>query len=151
MKSKTVLLRSGRFNIESRFVIHPSPTVGYRITGEHSVFTYIPDHEPALGSLDFHNKKWISGIDLALSADLLIHDAQYSAEEYIRKVGWGHCSMDDAAKFASLAGVKHLLLTHHDPSHTDKQLDELFMDLKNQNNYLFNYELAKEGTKIELT
>ena len=141
----------GPFNIESRFVIHPSPTVGYRITGEHSVFTYIPDHEPALGSLDFYNKKWISGIDLALSADLLLHDAQYSAQEYRKKVGWGHCSMDDAAKFASLADVKHLLLTHHDPSHTDKQLNELITDLKNRNNYLFNYELAAEGMKIELT
>jgi ribonuclease BN (tRNA processing enzyme) len=140
----------GPFNIESRFVIHPSPTVGYRITAERSVFTYIPDHEPALGALDVRAKKWISGIDLALNADLLLHDAQYSAQEYTKKIGWGHSSMDDAVKFASLAEVKHLLLAHHDPSHTDKQLNEIFADLKNRSDYLFNYELAAEGMQIEL-
>ena len=140
----------GPFNIESRFVIHPSPTVGYRITGERSVFTYIPDHEPALGTLEIRAKKWISGIDLALNADLLLHDAQYSAQEYKKKIGWGHSSMDDAVKFASLAEVKRLLLAHHDPSHTDKQLNEIFADLKSRCNYLFDYELAAEGMKIEL-
>jgi ribonuclease BN (tRNA processing enzyme) len=141
----------GPFSIESRFVIHPSPTVGFRISGQHSVFTYIPDHEPALGSFDLQaGKKWMSGIDLALDADLLVHDAQYSAEEYKNRIGWGHSSMDDAAKFASFAGVKRLLLAHHDPAHTDKQLDELLNDLKKRNNYLFNYELAAERMEIEL-
>ena len=140
----------GPFAVESRYVIHPGPTVGFRIKGQHSVFTYIPDHEPALGSMDAANKKWISGIDLALSADLLLHDAQYNAHEYARRLGWGHSSMDDAAKFAWLAGVKRLLLTHHDPAHTDKQLNELFADLKKRNNYSFKCELAAQGMEIEL-
>jgi len=61
----------GGFSVESRYIIHPGPTVGYRITGQHSAFAFIPDHEPALGPLDLHiGKKWISGIDLALNADL---------------------------------------------------------------------------------
>ena len=47
-------------------------------------------------------------------------------QEYKKRLGWGHSSMEDAIKFASLAGVKHLLLAHHDPNHTDKQLNELF-------------------------
>jgi len=141
----------GPFTIESRFVIHPGPTVGFRINGQHSVFTYIPDHEPALGSIDWHSeKKWISGIDLALNADLLLHDAQYSAQEYKNKLGWGHSSMDDATKFAALAEVKHLLLSHHDPSHSDEQLNELFADLKKRDNYSFKYELAAEGMTFEL-
>jgi len=140
----------GPFTIESRYVIHPGPSVGFRITGQHSVFTYIPDHEPALGSMELTDIKWISGIDLALNADLLLHDAQYSAQEYKNRVGWGHSSMDDAIKFAALSGVKHLLLAHHDPYHSDEQLNELFADLKKRNNYSFNYELAAEGMKIEL-
>ena len=140
----------GPFTVASRYVIHPGPTVGFRIQGEHSVFTYIPDHEPALGSLDPANKKWVSGIDLALNADLLLHDAQYNAQEYANRCGWGHCSMDDAAKFAWLADVKRLLLTHHDPGHTDKQLNELFADLKRRNNYSFKCELAAQGMEIEL-
>lgn len=141
----------GPFSVESRYVIHPGPTVGFRIRGQHSVFAYLPDHEPALGSVEFHtNKKWISGIDIALQADLLVHDAQYTQEEYKHKTGWGHSSMEDALKFAALAEVKHLLLAHHDPSHSDLQLNELFTALKEKNHYPFIYELAAEGMKMEL-
>jgi phosphoribosyl 1,2-cyclic phosphodiesterase len=141
----------GPFAIESRFVIHPGPTVGFRVRGQHSVFTYIPDHEPALGSIAMGpDKKWISGIDLALHADLLLHDAQYTAQEYQAKMGWGHSSMDDAVKFAALSEVKHLLLSHHDPYRSDEQLNELFADLKQKNNYSFKYELAAEGMAFEL-
>ena len=141
----------GPFAIESRFVIHPGPTVGFRVRGQHSVFTYIPDHEPALGSIGFHSdKKWISGIDLALHADLLLHDAQYTAQEYKVKLGWGHSSMDDAIKFAALSEVKHLLLSHHDPYRSDEQLNELFADLKQRSDYAFKYELAAEGMIFDL-
>jgi ribonuclease BN (tRNA processing enzyme) len=141
----------GPFAIESRFVIHPGSTVGFRVSNGRSVFTYIPDHEPALGANGMiADKKWISGFDLAENADLLLHDAQYSALEYKFKRGWGHSSMDDATLFASMAGVKHLLLAHHDPSHSDDQLNELLADLKNRNDYSFNYELAAEGMQIEL-
>jgi ribonuclease BN (tRNA processing enzyme) len=141
----------GPFTIQSRYVIHPGPTVGFRIAGEHSVFTYIPDHEPALGLLDLlANRKWISGIDLALNADLLLHDAQFTSQEYKNKIGWGHCSMDDATRFASLAEVKHLLLAHHDPSHSESQLNEIFSELQKKISYPFKYELAAEGMEIEL-
>jgi phosphoribosyl 1,2-cyclic phosphodiesterase len=141
----------GPYKIQSAYVIHPGPTVGYRVTGRHSVFTYIPDHEPALGRTGMlTDRKWISGIDLASGADLLLHDAQYSLQEYKDKMGWGHSSMDDTLLFASVTGVKHLLLAHHDPSHSDAQLKELFTDLKKRNNYTFIYELAAEGMEIEL-
>jgi len=141
----------GPFTIQSSFVIHPGPTVGFRITGQHSVFTYIPDHEPVLGSLKLlADKKWISGIDLALNADLLLHDAQFTAEEYKNKIGWGHSSMEDTLEFASISCVKHLLLTHHDPSHSDSQLNEIFFGLQKRISYPFRYELAAEGMEIEL-
>ena len=141
----------GPFNIESRYVIHPGPTIGFRISNQRSVFTYLPDHEPALGSFELHNdKNWISGFDLAFNADLLLHDAQYTPQEYQNKLGWGHSSMDDALKFSAIAEVKHLLLTHHDPSHSDDQLDQFLAHLKSRNNYSFPYELAAEGMQIEL-
>jgi len=141
----------GPFTIESRFVIHPGPTVGFRVSNGRSVFTYIPDHEPALGANGIiPDKKWLSGFDLAVNADLLLHDGQYSFFEYITKRGWGHSSMDDATKFASMADVKHLLLAHHDPSHSDDQLNELLADLKNRNDYSFKYELAAERMQFEL-
>ncbi len=141
----------GPFKIESRYVIHPGPTVGYRVSGQNSVFAFIPDHEPALSATGLPtDKKWISGFDLASGADLLLHDAQYSILEYPFKIGWGHSSMDDAVKFADIAGVKHLLLAHHDPSHSDTTLNELLADLKSRSNYNFKYELAAEGMQLEL-
>ena len=141
----------GPFLVESRYIIHPGPTVGFRIETRRSVFSFIPDHEPALGPFNSHtDKQWISGIDLALNADVLLHDAQYSALEYKSKIGWGHSSVDDALKFAAAAEVKRLLLSHHDPAHSDKKLNKLFGDLKEQNNYSFDYELAAEGMHIEL-
>jgi phosphoribosyl 1,2-cyclic phosphodiesterase len=140
----------GHFVIQSGYLIHPGPTLGFRITGQQSVFTFIPDHEPALGLMDALKKKWISGIDLAADTDLLLHDAQYSEQEYKNRVGWGHSSMSDAIKFAALAEAKHLLLAHHDPFHTDEQLNEMFIDLKKHNNYSFIFELAAEGMNINL-
>ena len=141
----------GPFTIESRFVIHPGPTVGYRIKGEHSVFAYIPDHEPALGLAGLlSDPKWISGFDIVANSDLLLHDAQFTPEEYQNKIGWGHSSMEDTIKFASLSGVKHLLLSHHDPFHSDPVLREIFSEVQKKVITPFPYELAKEGMEIEL-
>ncbi|HQX97957.1 MAG TPA: MBL fold metallo-hydrolase, partial [Chitinophagaceae bacterium] len=73
----------GPFRIQSRYVIHPGPTVGFRISHANKIFTYIPDHEPALGLHGIvADKKWVSGIDLANEADILLHDAQYTKEQY---------------------------------------------------------------------
>lgn len=145
------VIEIGPFRIESAFVIHPGPTVGYRIKGENAVFTYIPDHEPALGLTGLlKDPKWISGINLAEGADLLIHDAQYTTEEYNSRKGWGHSSIEDTIQFSLLAGVKRLLLTHHDPSHSDIILDNIFAEIKSRLSQPFPYEMAVEGMEIDL-
>ena len=141
----------GPFTIESRFVIHPGPTVGFRIKGKNAVVVYIPDHEPALGPKGLlTDKKWISGFDLAKNADLLLHDAQFTSEEYKGRIGWGHSCMEDTIKFAKLAGVKKLLMTHHDPSHSDMTLKEILAEQKSKHTGELDFELAKEGMEIEL-
>jgi len=141
----------GPFRVQSQYVIHPGPTVGFRINDGEKTFTYIPDHEPALGIHGIvSDQKWISGFDLASNADLLIHDAQYTTAEYKERTGWGHSSMDDALRFASIACVKNLLMAHHDPNHTDTFLGELLTELKMRNNYSFHFDLAEEGMIIEL-
>lgn len=141
----------GPFKIDSRYVIHPGPTVGLQIRGKNSVLAYIPDHEPALGpSGMIMDKKWISGFDLVDQADLLIHDAQFTAGEYRTKLGWGHCSMEDSIKLANLADVKKLLFTHHDPSRTDAQLQEILVGLKEKHPGNLIFEFAREGLEIEL-
>ena len=141
----------GPFNILSHYVTHPGPTVGFRIQERNMVFAYIPDHEPALGRSGLlKDVKWLSGSDLAFGADLLLHDAQYTSEEYKDKVGWGHSSMEDVLQFAALNNVKHLVLTHHDPMHSDAQLHEILKGLKENFSYPFTYELGVEGSNIEL-
>ena len=118
----------GEFRVSSALVCHPGPTVGYRIVeAGGSVLTYLPDHEPALSALAFPSlpREWTSGGTLAAEADLLIHDSQYSAHEYLGHVGWGHSSLRQTLDFASLSGVKHVVPFHHDPSHTDSDLDRL--------------------------
>ena len=141
----------GNLTIYSAYLIHPGPTVGYRISDGKSNFTYMPDHEPSLGQCGMINDpNWISGYDLAANADLLYHDGQYSTKEYSSRVGWGHSSLEDALQYAKRSGVKHLVIGHHDPSHSDDQLHEMFNELKEKNKNGLQYELAVEGMEFEL-
>jgi len=116
----------GRLEITAALVCHPGPTVGYRIAEGGVAVAYIPDHEPALGVPDFPQEpSWTSGYDLAASADLLIHDVQYTDEEYPHYVGWGHSALNHALAFTRLAGVKRFIPFHHNPAHSDADLDRL--------------------------
>ena len=119
---------------EARFssnaIIHPGPTVGYRIESKGRVLAYLTDHEPALGAdLATDPPDWISGFALADHADLLIHDCQYTPQEYEDRLGFGHSSTEQVARFAEKAGVDRLLLFHHDPMHPDDQLDAMREDV----------------------
>jgi phosphoribosyl 1,2-cyclic phosphodiesterase len=120
----------GPFRIWSSLVSHPGPTVGYRIEADRGVAAYLPDHEPALGlrSGRWPGKDWISGYDLAVDADLLIHDAQYTEEEYERCLGWGHSTFRHAFEFAAQVSAKEIVSFHHDPSHDDRTLDCMHED-----------------------
>jgi len=117
----------GPFRIRTSLVCHPGPTVGYRIEAQEGTAVYLSDHEPALGLLNgrWPAPDWISGYDLAVDADLLIHDAQYTEDEYQRYVGWGHSTYRHAFEFAVQVGAKQIIPFHHDPSHDDEMLDRL--------------------------
>jgi phosphoribosyl 1,2-cyclic phosphodiesterase len=105
-------------------VTHRGPTLGYRVEADGTSLCYIPDHEPGLGApLDGLEDDWISGFDLARGASLLLHDGQYTDDEYPAHLGWGHSPLSDALTFAHRTGVERLLLFHHDPLHTDDFLD----------------------------
>lgn len=126
--------RIGGLELEADLVCHPGPTVGYRITAAQTTVTYIPDHEPALGARTFPPEpEWTSGFALAQEADLLIHDAQYSDEEYPRFIGWGHSAIGHVLAFARLAGVRRLVTFHHNPAHSDDDLDRLLEEARRAN------------------
>jgi ribonuclease BN (tRNA processing enzyme) len=95
-------------------------------------------------------REWTSGALLATGADLLIHDAQYSPEEYPEHIGWGHSSLQHTLAFATLAGVKHLVLFHHDPSHTDADLDRLMAQAVQMAQPAFAVTLGTEGATFDL-
>lgn len=106
---------------------HPGPTVGYRLDDGDAVVAYLPDHEPALGARSFPEEpRWTSGFALAHNADLLLHDAQYTDEQYDARVGWGHSTVRHAVAFAQHVDAVELVAFHHDPSHSDDALDRLF-------------------------
>lgn len=117
----------GRVEVVAEPIIHPGPTVGYRLSEGDRAVAYLPDHEPALGVRRFPEApEWTSGHGLAQGVDLLIHDAQYTADERSSRIGWGHSSLDEAVAFADMAGAAALAPFHHDPTHTDVALDSLF-------------------------
>jgi phosphoribosyl 1,2-cyclic phosphodiesterase len=138
--------------VAARPVEHPGPTVAYRLESNGRSLAYIPDHEPALGlDLEAVSDDWISGYEVAAGADVLLHDAQYTEEEYPAKLGWGHSSVADAVALARSADVGRLLLFHHDPHHSDDQLEVLLrrgQELWGQHGV--PPELAHEGMVIDL-
>jgi phosphoribosyl 1,2-cyclic phosphodiesterase len=116
----------GNARIRAAIVAHRGVTLGYRITEGDDSLCYLPDHEPALGgALAEAAAGWISGIGLAAGASVLIHDGQYTEDEYPAHLGWGHSSASDAVTFARRAEAQRLVLFHHDPTHDDGALDEL--------------------------
>lgn len=116
----------GTARITAQPVSHSGPTVGYRIEDAGVSMTYIPDHEPAHGKdLEAVEPEWISGFVLAHGTDLLLHDAQYTEQEYPTFMGWGHSSVRHAVTFAQRVEAKKLLLFHHDPKHSDEALESL--------------------------
>jgi len=118
--------RLGSAVIEAEAVEHRGPTVGYRIDDEGRVLVYLPDHEPYLTAALDDERKWVSGWALAAGADLLLHDSQYTEEEYAQRLGWGHSSVNQAAAFSRAAGVRQLGMFHHDPMRSDSELEELY-------------------------
>ncbi len=110
---------------------HPIPSTAYRLEIGGKIIVYATDHEPL--SLPEMKSDELLGdevvdkklVRLAKDADILIHDAQYSTSQLAAKKGWGHNSAEVAVDTALKAGVKHLVLFHHDPAHSDATVDAL--------------------------
>jgi phosphoribosyl 1,2-cyclic phosphodiesterase len=138
--------------LAASLVVHPGPTVGFRIETGRSSVAYIPDHEPVLvGAFDDRSPDWISGASIAADVDLLLHDAQYFEDEYEERIGWGHSSVADAVAFTRAVGARRLVLFHHEPRHDDGLLERLearAAALVDQD--AERPKLAREGMVVEL-
>jgi phosphoribosyl 1,2-cyclic phosphodiesterase len=144
-------VRIGSLTVHATPVTHQGPTVGYRIEEEGRSLVYLPDHEPGLGA-DFGQRPadWVSGYHLAHGADVLLHDAQYSDDEYPVHVGWGHSAIGHVVAFARKAEVARLVLFHHDPYHPDHELEELVAEAQRLWGVDPPVVAAWEGMTIEL-
>jgi phosphoribosyl 1,2-cyclic phosphodiesterase len=143
----------GEFRVSAARVCHPGPTVGYRICDASGhVLTYLPDHEPALGALKFPSlpRAWTSGGVLAEASDLLIHDSQYAVHEYPGHVGWGHSSLRHMLDFATLVEAKHLVPFHHDPGHSDVDLDRLMSQAIDDARPAYRVTPGREGMSFQM-
>jgi phosphoribosyl 1,2-cyclic phosphodiesterase len=138
--------------VTAALVVHPGPTLGYRIEADGSSIAYLPDHEPALTGIEQRSSDWISGAAIAEGVDVLLHDAQYFEDEYEERVGWGHSSVSDTMAYAQALRVGRLVLFHHEPHHSD----EVLSGLEDRAQQLvrrdgFQPTLAREGMVVELS
>jgi phosphoribosyl 1,2-cyclic phosphodiesterase len=130
--------------IQSSYAEHPGMTLGFRLEYQGKSVVYMPDNEPFanfdLDKVFAENDLDAEDLDMEMvfledqkhkffsfikNADVFIHDAQYTPEEYKTKTGWGHSSYELATRAALHGKVKHLVLFHHDAARTDKDLDTI--------------------------
>ena len=128
----------GGARIIAQYLHHPTMTLGYRLEAEGAALVYACDHEPFSETLwrdhpershaesivhegDRRHARFMAG------ADMVIHDAQYTPEEFLSKKNWGHSTYEYAVGLAAAAEVRNLVLTHHDPTHGDAFVEEIAM------------------------
>ena len=147
--------RVGEVLVETQYLNHTAPTVAYRMTSDGASIAYVTDHEPfwsAPGRVSQHpgDERHIAFLK---GANLVIHDAQYTAEEYLDKVGWGHSSIEYAVDVALAAGVERLVLFHHDPAHDDAILEQMEITARAQvasRGQALDVLAAREGLELRV-
>ena len=116
----------GALQVQTQYLNHTAPTIGYRISSGNTTVVYATDHEPFLTTGGSHIHPGDQRhIEFLSQADLVIHDAQYTESEFLQKLGWGHSTVDYATQVAMEAGAKRLALFHHDPTHDDAQVQRM--------------------------
>jgi phosphoribosyl 1,2-cyclic phosphodiesterase len=115
----------GEIEVVSRLIPHVGNTCGYRLSWGGATVAYLSDHQQPCGE---RYEVSDGARELCEGADLLIHDAQYTQDEFAIKSTWGHCTVDYAVWLAAECGVKRLALYHHDPLHDDEQIDGFVAD-----------------------
>ena len=157
---KDMKFEIGPIRVEACFCNHPGICVGYRLFTSSGSIVYLPDNECFNeNTVAAHGGTLPATIEEKLAefiagADVLITDAQYTAEEYKCHVGWGHGCVDDVVRFAIAGGVNRLYLFHHDPEHDDRTISSMLMharDLATAAASSIRIEAAREGEQFTLT
>jgi CheY-like chemotaxis protein/phosphoribosyl 1,2-cyclic phosphodiesterase len=154
----------GGTQVATQFLNHPAMTIGYRVEADGVAIVYLVDHER------FSDELWRAGAEpghiesilhegdrrharFMAGADLVIHDAQYTPEEYPSRKTWGHSTYDYVVQIAAAAGVRRVALTHHDPNHDDDfvaEIERKARDLALQRGTGLDVFCAYEGCELVL-
>jgi phosphoribosyl 1,2-cyclic phosphodiesterase len=142
-------LAFGGIKVKVRTVPHRGHTLGFRVEADGQSVAYLPDHQAPLDGRTVDE----GVLELCDSADLVIHDAQYSDGEFAAKSDWGHSTEGFAVRVASEAGAKRLALFHHDPAHHDDDVDRLLARARELGGQLGLQDVtaAAEGSTVDLT
>ncbi|HEX7513036.1 MAG TPA: MBL fold metallo-hydrolase, partial [Candidatus Methylomirabilis sp.] len=116
----------GEATLTAKFLNHPGMTLGYRITCGKKSMVYATDNEPYQQTLahlgqraeagrDFGRRLDAEFMSFIAAADLYIGEAQYTDDEYLARIGWGHSSITATVEAALAANVRTLAFFHHDP------------------------------------
>lgn len=142
----------GDVHVRARWLRHSGPTLGYRIEHNGVTVAYLSDHGPGMHPEDADDYVPRRVLELCDGVDVLIHDSQYTTEEYERRRHWGHSTVNYAVQVARVAGVKRLVTFHHDPSHTDDEVDLLLRDASDAAERFGLHEVvaAYEGLTLKL-
>ena len=160
------------FNVFAQFMCHPVTTAGYRVEADGKSLVYTGDHEKffdqyhkgmAEEDIDPDQKAQIQQmvdmqnarvVEFCRGVDLLLIDCMYTNEEYPMKIGWGHSTIEMNLELAAEAQVKKVVMTHHDPTRTDTQLDEIYVWAREMLDELGGKDIelimAKEGDSFIL-
>ncbi len=155
--------------VQTLYLNHPTFAIGYRITHRGKTVVYISDNEP----FDRRVAQSLRNVDRQIverflrstgnpnervfqfvrGADILIHDATYTPEEYVDRVGWGHSHYLFTLEVAAAGKVKQLILFHHDPGRTDDKVDDILRKCRSEirtRKYHFECVAASEGLELKL-
>lgn len=137
--------------IDSIFLQHPQGGFGLRFREGNKTLVFLTDNELRRGA--WKDRSPEDYVAFCRDADILIHDAQYTPLEIPDRRGWGHSDYESAVDLAQKAGVKRLVLFHHDPSRSDSELqsiEDLCRTLAREKNPSLSVEAAKENGELEL-
>jgi phosphoribosyl 1,2-cyclic phosphodiesterase len=135
-------LTVGDTAVSACWLNHPQGCLGYRFDTPDGSIVYTTDNEPGQREFDATLLKFCAG------ADVLINDAQFTPEQLAGcRKGWGHSSWEASVHLAKEAGVRQLVLFHHDPDSTDRNLDDI---LRQSQNRFENVCMAAEGMVLSM-
>ncbi|HXA09875.1 MAG TPA: MBL fold metallo-hydrolase [Chthoniobacterales bacterium] len=140
----------GSFVVRTIALNHPGGCTGFRIDAGGTSVAYLPDHEPYRSSTIAFDSVVAAAtgqaetefLDFLEGCNLLILDSQYDRSEYPGHVGWGHGCLEDSVALALRAGVRSLVLFHHDPDHDDQKIDSMVQQARQQ--------VADAGSRLQV-